>query len=115
MKESLKKILLLTFCVFISASVFAKKPVYHYVSIETDMGTCLLRLYNETPKHRDNFVKLVREEYYENLMFHRVINNFMVQGGDPDSRFAAQTQALGEGGPDYTLPAEIQEGLIHKK
>ncbi len=115
MKKLLKKILLFTFCLFISGSALAKKPVFHYVQIETDKGSCLLKLYNETPKHRDNFVKLVREGYYEDLMFHRVINNFMIQGGDPDSRFAAQTQALGEGGPDYTVPAEIQDSLIHKK
>ncbi|PRD53933.1 peptidylprolyl isomerase [Sphingobacterium gobiense] len=94
---------------------WAKTPKYHYVSIKTDNGDCLLRLYNETPKHRDNFVKLVKEGYYEGLMFHRVIHNFMVQGGDPNSRYAAQKQPLGEGGPDYKIPAEIQEGLIHKK
>ncbi|MGO1244055.1 MAG: peptidylprolyl isomerase [Sphingobacterium sp.] len=115
MKELLKKILLFTFCLFISASALAKKPVYHYVHIETDKGNCLLKLYNATPKHRDNFVKLVREGFYEDLMFHRVIENFMVQGGDPDSKFAAQMQELGEGGPDYTLAAEIQDTLIHKK
>ena len=115
MKELLKKTLLFTFCLFISATVFGKKPVFHYIHIDTDKGSCLLKLYNETPTHRDNFVKLVREGYYEDLMFHRVINNFMIQGGDPDSRFAAEKQALGDGGPDYTLPAEIYEGLIHKK
>ena len=115
MKKLLKKTLLFIFCLFISATVYGKKPVFHYVHIDTDKGSFLLKLYNETPTHRDNFVKLVREGYYENLMFHRVINNFMIQGGDPDSRFAAEKQALGEGGPDYTLPAEIYDGLIHKK
>ncbi len=96
-------------------SAFAQKPVNHYVKIDTDKGSCLLRLYNETPKHRDNFIKLVKEGYYDDLLFHRVINNFMVQGGDPDSRHAAQKQELGNGGPDYKIVSEIQDGLYHKK
>ena len=115
MPLNLKKTVLLLCSMFVAMVVWAKNPVYHYVQIHTEKGDALLRLYNKTPKHRDNFVKLVREGYYEHLLFHRVIENFMIQGGDPDSRYAAQKQALGEGGPDYTLPAEIQEGLIHKK
>jgi len=110
-----KKIGLLVCSTLLFTVVWAKTPKYHYVSIKTDRGDCLLRLYNETPKHRDNFIKLVQEGYYDELMFHRVIQNFMVQGGDPNSRYAAQKQALGEGGPAYKIPAEIQEGLIHKK
>ncbi|MFD1771842.1 peptidylprolyl isomerase [Sphingobacterium suaedae] len=115
MKDLIKKGSILIVCLCISVCVWAKKPVYHYVLIKTDKGECLLKLYNETPKHRDNFVKLVKEGYYDGLMFHRVIQNFMVQGGDPDSRHAAEKQALGNGGPDYKIPAEIQETLIHKK
>ncbi|NGM65739.1 peptidylprolyl isomerase [Sphingobacterium sp. SGR-19] len=115
MRINFRKLSLLVLSTLLFAAVWAKTPKYHYVSIRTDKGDCLLKLYNETPRHRDNFVKLVREEYYEGLMFHRVIHNFMVQGGDPNSRYAAQKQALGEGGPDYKIPAEIQEGLVHKK
>lgn len=115
MKKSFKKISLLIFSLFWVVVAWAKTPEYHYVWITTDKGECLLRLYNETPKHRDNFVKLVKDGYYEGLMFHRVINHFMAQGGDPDSRYAAEKQALGEGGPDYKISAEIQDGIIHKK
>lgn len=116
MKVLLSRLSILILCLALSGSAFADKtPLYHYVLINTDKGECLLRLYNETPKHRDNFVRLVKEGYYDSLMFHRVIYNFMVQGGDPDSRYAAEKQALGNGGPDYTIPAEIQEGLFHKK
>ena len=115
MNIDFKKLSLLFCCMLFVAVASAKTPKYHYVWIKTDKGDGLLKLYNETPKHRDNFVKLVKEEYYEGLMFHRVIHNFMVQGGDPDSRYAAQKQSLGEGGPAYKIPAEIQENLIHKK
>ncbi|KGE14825.1 peptidylprolyl isomerase [Sphingobacterium deserti] len=115
MNQHLRKILTFVFTLLVGGVVFAKTPVFHYVVIKTDKGTCLLKLYNETPKHRDNFVKLVDSGYYDSLLFHRVIHNFMVQGGDPDSRYAAEKQALGNGGPDYTIPAEMQEGLIHKK
>lgn len=115
MKKNLRKISMLLCSMFLVSIVWAKVPEYHYVWIATDKGECLLRLYNETPKHRDNFVQLVKDGYYEGLMFHRVIHHFMVQGGDPNSRYAAQKQALGEGGPDYKIPAEIHEGIIHKK
>ena len=72
-------------------------------------------LYNETPLHRDNFVKLVKEGYYDGLLFHRVISGFMIQGGDPNSRDAKPGIALGSGGPGYTIPAEFNKNLIHKK
>lgn len=77
------------------------------VDIETTAGNIKVQLYGDTPAHRDNFVKLVNEGYYDGTLFHRVIKNFMIQGGDPDSRTAAPGQMLGTGGPDYTLPAEI--------
>ncbi len=111
----MKRITLLCCAVLLSVSVLAKTPVFKYITITTDKGSCLLKLYNATPQHRDNFVKLVREGYYDSLLFHRVINHFMVQGGDPNSKHAVQGQALGEGGPSYTVNAEIQDTLFHKK
>lgn len=83
------------------------------VLIETEYGNMTVLLYDETPQHRDNFIKLVEEGFYDDLLFHRVIKNFMIQGGDPDSRDAAAGQMLGQGGPGYTIPAEI--GEMHYK
>lgn len=77
------------------------------VVLETTAGPVVIRLFDETPRHRDNFLKLVREGYYDGLLFHRVIADFMIQAGDPDSRAARPGQLLGEGGPDYTLPFEL--------
>lgn len=76
-------------------------------TIETEFGIMKVRLFDSTPKHRDNFIKLVKEGYYNDLLFHRVINGFMIQGGDPESRNASPDQPLGTGGPGYTIPAEI--------
>lgn len=85
------------------------------VRIKTVYGNIVIKLYNETPKHRDNFIQLVKEDFYDGLLFHRVIDSFMIQGGDPESKNAAAKQQLGSGGPGYTIPAEIVEGLYHKK
>lgn len=85
------------------------------VKISTSYGDMLVKLYNETPKHRDNFIKLVKEGYYNGQLFHRVIADFMIQGGDPDSRNAKPGAALGTGGPGYTIPAEFRPELFHKK
>ena len=85
------------------------------VKIQTSLGDIVVRLYDETPLHRDNFVKLVQEGYYNGTLFHRVIKDFMIQGGDPDSKGAPAGKALGMGGPDYTIEAEIKPGLIHKR
>ena len=85
------------------------------VKIETKLGDIVVRLYDETPIHRDNFIKLAREGYYDGTLFHRVIKNFMIQGGDPDSKGAPAGKMLGVGGPDYTLEAEIKNGLFHKR
>lgn len=85
------------------------------VMITTDYGIIKIKLYNETPLHRDNFVKLVKEHYYDSLLFHRVIRSFMIQGGDPDSKIAAPLMELGNGGPGYTIPAEFNQQLFHKK
>jgi peptidylprolyl isomerase len=86
------------------------------VLIETPYGTMKVKLYDETPKHRDNFLKLAEEGYYDGLLFHRIIEDFMIQGGDPDSRDAAKGIRLGSSGPDYTIPAEIKyPKYFHKK
>lgn len=77
------------------------------VRLATTMGDITVELYNTTPQHRDNFVRLVKAGYYDGLLFHRVIRDFMIQGGDPDSRDAEPKKVLGEGGPGYTIPAEI--------
>lgn len=83
--------------------------------IWTSMGTMKGVLYNETPQHRDNFVKLAKEGFYDSLIFHRVINQFMIQGGDPESKDAKPNAMLGNGGPGYTIPAEIKPQFFHKK
>lgn len=85
------------------------------VVLETNYGIMRVRLSDETPQHRDNFLKLAKSKYYDGVLFHRVINKFMIQAGDPDSRNAAPGKPLGEGGPGYTLPAEFKPGLFHKK
>lgn len=92
----------------------AKQKTY-YVKIETNYGTMKVQLFNETPKHRDNFLKLVRDGFYDGLLFHRVIRNFMIQGGDPDSKNAKPGQMLGAGNLGYTVPAEFNAKLIHRK
>lgn len=86
------------------------------VLIKTSLGDITVRLYDETPLHRDNFLKLAKEGYYDGTLFHRVIKNFMVQGGDPDSKTAVPGQQLGTGGPNYTIPAEfVYPKYFHKK
>lgn len=87
----------------------------YMVLIKTSMGDMKVKLYNETPLHRDNFIKLAKSGFYKDLLFHRVIKNFMIQGGDPNSRGAAPGVQLGSGGPGYTVPAEFRPELFHKK
>ena len=79
------------------------------------MGDMTVRLSDSTPLHRDNFLKLVKVHYYDSLLFHRVIKDFMIQGGDPNSRNAKPGEALGMGGPGYRVPAEFRQTLFHKK
>lgn len=79
------------------------------------MGDVVVRLYDETPLHRDNFLKLASEGFYDGTLFHRVIKEFMVQGGDPQSKGAKKHQSLGSGGPGYTIPAEFNPSLFHKR
>ena len=104
-------LLALLLCLTLSA----KKDKQTRVELFTSKGTIVLKLYNETPIHRDNFIKLVKEGYFNDLLFHRVIEDFMIQGGDPDSRDAAPGKLLGEGDPGYTLPAEIKFPQIYHK
>lgn len=83
--------------------------------IQSSKGDIIVRLYDETPLHRDNIVKLAKEGYYDGTLFHRVIKDFMIQGGDPDSKGAPAGKHLGAGGPEYTIPAEIKAELFHKR
>ena len=85
------------------------------VKISTTMGDITVRLYDETPLHRDNFLNLAAEEFFNGTLFHRVIKDFMIQGGDPNSKGAPAGMNLGSGGPGYTIPAEIQPTLFHKR
>lgn len=85
------------------------------VRLETTMGNITVKLYNETPRHRDNFIKLAKEGVYDNTLFHRVIKNFMIQAGDPESKTASDTASLGSGDVGYTVPAEFNPKFIHKK
>lgn len=95
--------------------LFKKKQKEQKVKIETEYGDIVLKLYNETPQHRDNFIKLVKDDFYKDLLFHRIIKDFMIQGGDPDSKNAEAGKMLGAGDVGYTVPAEFDSALIHKK
>lgn len=85
------------------------------VKITTDSGVIIVRLYDKTPLHRDNFVKLANDHFFDSLLFHRVINGFMIQGGDPQSKHAPQGAMLGSGDVGYTIPAEFDTNFFHKK
>lgn len=85
------------------------------VKISTEYGDMVIKLYNETPKHRDNFIKLAKEGFYNGTIFHRVIKDFMIQGGDPQSKNPVPGAAYGNGGPGYTIQAEFNKSLFHKK
>ena len=96
-------------------STLKKKDRKRDVLIQTSMGNMTVRLSDSTPLHRDNFLKLVKVHFYDSLLFHRVIKDFMIQGGDPNSRNAKPGEALGMGGPGYRVPAEFRQTLFHKK
>jgi cyclophilin family peptidyl-prolyl cis-trans isomerase len=85
------------------------------VKVTTDSGVMISRLYDKTPQHRDNFIKLAKEHFFDSLLFHRVIQGFMIQGGDPQSKYAQAGQMLGMGDVGYTIPAEFDTSLFHKK
>ena len=96
-------------------STIKKKDRKRDVLMQTTMGDIVIRLSDSTPLHRDNFLKLVKVGYYDSLLFHRVMQNFMIQGGDPNSKQAAPGIPLGNGGPGYTVPAEFRTTLFHRK
>jgi len=113
-----KLTLLLLFALLLSHSTFAqkkKKRKKQVVLIETEFGDIQVRLFNETPNHKENFLKLVEEGTYDSTLFHRVISEFMIQGGDPDSKKAEKGVALGNGELGYTIPPEFVDSLFHKK
>jgi peptidyl-prolyl cis-trans isomerase B (cyclophilin B) len=101
--------------VFLSLNALAAKPTHQFIRISTDKGSCVVLLYNQTPLHRDNFIKITQEGKLSETLFHRVIKSFMIQGGDPDSKTAKPGQALGDGDWGYTVPAEFRDSLFHKK
>ena len=119
------KILLicLAFIALTACNACSKRQTNHHmenekrtlVKLETTMGNITVALYNETPKHRDNFIKLVKEGVYDSTLFHRVIKQFMIQAGDPDSKNASDTAMLGSGDVGYTIPAEFNPKFFHKK
>src|SRR5215207_4343148 len=114
--------LLLTLCLLAFVSIYAqqdvrlkKKDRKRDVQLVTTEGLIVLRLYDSTPLHRDNFLRLVKSHYYDSILFHRVIQNFMIQAGDANSKRAQAGQPLGNGGLTYTIPAELRPSLFHKK
>jgi len=110
----MKNYLTIMLCLcFVSA--FSAKPKHKYIKIQTEKGECIIQLYNETPQHRDNFIKLTEKGTYNGTLFHRIIKDFMIQGGDPDSKSAVKGALLGEGTVGYTVPAEFRDSLFHKK
>lgn len=116
MKKFLFLFTLLVSAYFSVAGTFMDEPAPKtYVVFTTEYGEVKALLYDETPLHKENFIKNVRAGIYDSLLFHRVIKNFMVQGGDPDSKNAADGALLGNGGLDYTVAAEIKPNLFHKR
>lgn len=115
---AIKRVLLaVTFLLVGLAGVQSAEPDKwdYLVTIRTNYGEMQVVLFDETPKHKANFLKLIEQGFYDSLLFHRVIKEFMIQGGDPNSRNAEPGTSLGTGGPGYTIPAEIRSSLFHKK
>jgi len=114
----MKRIWWILAALFLAAAACGPKAEKEVVMVvETTMGTVEFKLYNETPLHRDNFIRLADEHYFDSLLFHRVIDGFVIQGGDPLSKYAEPGQFLGDGEPDYRVPAEIRvdQGIITEK
>jgi peptidyl-prolyl cis-trans isomerase B (cyclophilin B) len=103
-----KRILWLAALAAILAACGPKTEKEVVMVVETTMGTVEFKLYNETPLHRDNFIRLAEEHYFDSLLFHRVIDDFVIQGGDPNSKYAKPGEMLGDGEPDFRVPAEIR-------
>lgn len=101
------------FVILLAGSCASEKD--YVVTIKTAYGDMKAILYEETPEHKKNFIKLAKEGFYDSLLFHRVIKGFMIQGGDPNSRTASPEQRLGTGGPGYTIPAEFRKEFMHAK
>ncbi len=117
-KQKMKRIFLLITFVLMVLAAWSQKSEHlqnHTVVIATTLGDIEIILYNDTPLHKNNMIKLIREGFYDSQLFHRVIKNFMIQGGDPHSTGAPKGQRLGTGGPGYRIPAEIQDHHFHKK
>ena len=117
MKENIKRILVLLAIALISIYATPPKPVVKgptYVDITTKFGTMKVKLYDETPLHRDNFVKLVKQGFYDSLTFHFVGPDYLAQGGDPKSRYATEDSVIGDSDLGYTIPAELNPRLFHK-
>lgn len=93
--------------------IVVEAPELCLIEIETAYGSMIVELFDSTPKHQDNFVKLAEQHFYDSLLFHRIIKGFMVQGGDPQSKSARKGMPLGMGGPGYTIPAEFVDSLVH--
>jgi len=102
-------------CIAQKDSTIKKKDRKRDVLMQTTMGDIVIRLSDSTPLHRDNFLKLVKVGFYDSVLFHRVIKNFMIQGGDPNSKRAEAGKPLGDGSLGYTVPAEFRKTLFHKK
>jgi len=111
----MKRITLLVSALVLLIFSGCKKNEENLYKIQTSYGDIVIRLYEDTPEHKKNFEKLVKEDFYEDLLFHRVINGFMIQGGDPTSKNAPKGKVLGEEDAGYTLPAEFDDSLFHKK
>lgn len=118
----MRKIFLSIFFIFILINLFSFNNLTqkmgdkdYKVLISTSLGDIKVQLYNETPLHRDNFIKLVNQKFFDGTLFHRVINQFMIQGGDPDSKDAKPKTKLGDSGPGYNIPAEFVSKYLHKR
>jgi len=118
-KITMKKVFIVVFLVILFTNAcdipIKKEKKTTLYKIETEYGDMIFKLYDQTPLHKENFKKLIDQEYFDGLLFHRVIEGFMIQGGDPDSRNAKPGELLGNGGPGYTIPAEIIDTFFHKK
>jgi peptidylprolyl isomerase len=111
----IKKILLSIVLFWVSKGAFSQTFSTETIVITTSLGIIKCKLFNETPLHKANFIKLVSEHFYDSLLFHRIIEGFMIQGGDPDSKHCDATKLLGDGDLPYTVPAEFASTLCHKK